>query len=140
MGVSNCIEHSDIKPLMVLQSPYIHTNGQWAARSVIAGFFTAPIEALPEVTVTDVVSLSQAASEETSDKCLFSILPMNAEHTSASTPVSWLEATSSHPSSAASLPSITAGNGCSTGPVFLLRLLLCSCFSSWKRQITRVSM
>ncbi|OJJ99483.1 hypothetical protein ASPACDRAFT_30167 [Aspergillus aculeatus ATCC 16872] len=34
--------------------PYIHTNGQWIARSIISGFFTAPIEALPEVTVTDV--------------------------------------------------------------------------------------
>lgn len=41
----------------MIESPYIHSNGQWAARSVIAGFFTAPIEALPEVTVTDVVSL-----------------------------------------------------------------------------------
>lgn len=37
-------------------SPYIHTNGQWIARSILSGFFTAPIEALPEVTVTDVVS------------------------------------------------------------------------------------
>ncbi|PWY89333.1 MFS general substrate transporter [Aspergillus heteromorphus CBS 117.55] len=35
-------------------SPYIHTNGQWIARSIISGFFTAPIEALPEITVTDV--------------------------------------------------------------------------------------
>ncbi|GAT28924.1 MFS transporter [Aspergillus luchuensis] len=34
--------------------PYIHTNGQWIARSILSGFFTAPIEALPEVTVTDV--------------------------------------------------------------------------------------
>ncbi|PYH77771.1 kinase-like protein [Aspergillus uvarum CBS 121591] len=38
----------------ILTSPYIHTNGQWIARSIISGFFTAPIEALPEVTVTDV--------------------------------------------------------------------------------------
>ncbi|RAL03653.1 putative MFS transporter [Aspergillus ibericus CBS 121593] len=34
--------------------PYIHTNGQWIARSILSGFFLAPIEALPEVTVTDV--------------------------------------------------------------------------------------
>lgn len=67
---------------MMIASPYIHSNGQWAARSVIAGFFTAPIEALPEVTVTDAVRLvyRQAASEEISDKCLFSISPMNADH------------------------------------------------------------
>ncbi|PWY72456.1 MFS transporter [Aspergillus sclerotioniger CBS 115572] len=34
--------------------PYIHTNGQWIARSILSGFFLAPIEALPEVMVTDV--------------------------------------------------------------------------------------
>ncbi|KAJ5413724.1 hypothetical protein N7509_000351 [Penicillium cosmopolitanum] len=34
--------------------PYAHTNGQWIARNVLSGFFTAPIEALPEITVTDV--------------------------------------------------------------------------------------
>lgn len=53
---------------MDLLTPYAHTflfavyrayaksNGQWAARSVILGFFVAPIEALPEISVTDVVS------------------------------------------------------------------------------------
>ncbi|THC93851.1 hypothetical protein EYZ11_006664 [Aspergillus tanneri] len=35
-------------------SPYITNNGQWIGRSILAGFFTAPVEALPEVTVTDV--------------------------------------------------------------------------------------
>ncbi|PYH46621.1 putative serine/threonine protein kinase ENV7 [Aspergillus saccharolyticus JOP 1030-1] len=40
--------------ILVCSYPYIHTNGQWIARSIISGFFTAPIEALPEVTVTDV--------------------------------------------------------------------------------------
>ncbi|PYI06184.1 MFS general substrate transporter [Aspergillus sclerotiicarbonarius CBS 121057] len=39
---------------MLRRSPYIHTNGQWIARSILSGFFLAPIEALPEVTVTDV--------------------------------------------------------------------------------------
>ncbi|KAJ5591806.1 uncharacterized protein N7459_002175 [Penicillium hispanicum] len=34
--------------------PYAKTNGQWIARNVLNGFFTAPIEALPEITVTDV--------------------------------------------------------------------------------------
>ncbi|KAJ5218248.1 uncharacterized protein N7498_000347 [Penicillium cinerascens] len=34
--------------------PYANTNGQWIARNVLSGFFTAPIEALPEITVTDV--------------------------------------------------------------------------------------
>lgn len=33
------------------------SNGEWLARSVIMGFFLAPIEALPEVTVTDVVCI-----------------------------------------------------------------------------------
>ncbi|KAL4872226.1 hypothetical protein BDV12DRAFT_183192 [Aspergillus spectabilis] len=34
--------------------PYIRSNGEWIARSIITGFFLAPIEALPEVSVTDV--------------------------------------------------------------------------------------
>ncbi|KAJ5157628.1 uncharacterized protein N7482_008728 [Penicillium canariense] len=34
--------------------PYASTNGQWIARNIVSGFFTAPIEALPEITVTDV--------------------------------------------------------------------------------------
>ncbi|GLI80511.1 hypothetical protein PoHVEF18_008866 [Penicillium ochrochloron] len=34
--------------------PYANTQGQWIARNVISGFFTAPIEALPEISVTDV--------------------------------------------------------------------------------------
>ncbi|RSM01999.1 hypothetical protein CDV31_011082 [Fusarium ambrosium] len=34
--------------------PYIRTNGQWLGRSILTGFFIAPIEALPEISVTDV--------------------------------------------------------------------------------------
>ncbi|PLN82855.1 MFS general substrate transporter [Aspergillus taichungensis] len=34
--------------------PFVRNNGQWIGRSILAGFFTAPIEALPEVAVTDV--------------------------------------------------------------------------------------
>ncbi|KAL3448953.1 MFS general substrate transporter [Aspergillus insuetus] len=34
--------------------PYVRSNGEWIARSIITGFFLAPIEALPEVSVTDV--------------------------------------------------------------------------------------
>lgn len=48
-------------------SPYIHTNGQWIARSILSGFFTAPIEALPEITVTDVVSLSGSILSDEAD-------------------------------------------------------------------------
>lgn len=36
--------------------PYNKNNGQWIARNIILGFFEAPIEALPETSVTDVVS------------------------------------------------------------------------------------
>ncbi|KAJ5315971.1 hypothetical protein N7476_006278 [Penicillium atrosanguineum] len=39
---------------MTMWGPYAGTNGQWIARNVLSGFFTAPIEALPEITVTDV--------------------------------------------------------------------------------------
>ncbi|KAE8151050.1 major facilitator superfamily domain-containing protein [Aspergillus avenaceus] len=38
----------------MLVIPYITTNGQWIGRSILSGFFTAPVEALPEITVTDV--------------------------------------------------------------------------------------
>ncbi|KAL6239350.1 hypothetical protein BDW75DRAFT_250861 [Aspergillus navahoensis] len=34
--------------------PYVRSNGEWLARSIVTGFFLAPIEALPEVSVTDV--------------------------------------------------------------------------------------
>ena len=37
-------------------SAYVKSNGEWTARCVLMGFFIAPIEALPEITVTDVVS------------------------------------------------------------------------------------
>ena len=49
LGASHVLTSGD-------RSPYIHTNGQWIARSILSGFFLAPIEALPEVMVTDVVS------------------------------------------------------------------------------------
>ncbi|KAJ9296688.1 hypothetical protein DTO271G3_4887 [Paecilomyces variotii] len=39
---------------MTMWGPYAHKNGQWIARNIILGFFEAPIEALPEVSVTDV--------------------------------------------------------------------------------------
>ena len=42
-------------------SPYVKSDGEWLARSVLQGFFTAPIEALPEITVTDVVSALTSA-------------------------------------------------------------------------------
>ncbi|KAI9934478.1 hypothetical protein MW887_000092 [Aspergillus wentii] len=38
----------------LMWGPYVHGNGQWIARSILSGFFTAPIEALPEISVTDV--------------------------------------------------------------------------------------
>ncbi|KAF4339530.1 major facilitator superfamily transporter [Fusarium beomiforme] len=38
----------------LMWSPYVTSNGEWIGRSIICGFFIAPIEALPEVSVTDV--------------------------------------------------------------------------------------
>jgi hypothetical protein len=37
-------------------SAYVKSNGGWIARCILMGFFIAPIEALPEISVTDVVS------------------------------------------------------------------------------------
>ncbi|RDW71682.1 putative MFS-type transporter [Coleophoma crateriformis] len=39
---------------LTMWGPYASTNGQWIAKNVLAGFFAAPIEALPEISVTDV--------------------------------------------------------------------------------------
>ncbi|CAK7202014.1 hypothetical protein SEUCBS139899_004732 [Sporothrix eucalyptigena] len=39
---------------LVMWSPYASSNGQWVAKNVLGGFFAAPIEALPEIAVTDV--------------------------------------------------------------------------------------
>ncbi|CAL5867795.1 uncharacterized protein PFLUO_LOCUS2016 [Penicillium psychrofluorescens] len=39
---------------VTMWGPYAPTNGQWIARNVLQGFFTAPVEALPEISVTDV--------------------------------------------------------------------------------------
>ncbi|ODV96525.1 hypothetical protein PACTADRAFT_64842 [Pachysolen tannophilus NRRL Y-2460] len=36
-----------------LWQPYITTNGQWIASKILAGFFAAPIEALPEISISD---------------------------------------------------------------------------------------
>lgn len=38
---------------MSVWSPYAKGNGPWIARNVIIGFFAAPVEALPETTITD---------------------------------------------------------------------------------------
>lgn len=65
-------------------SPYAKTQGQWIARCVVQGFFTAPIEALPEITVTDVVCLSSFSAAAASHKVAYkndSTLPMNVEST-----------------------------------------------------------
>lgn len=40
------------------ERPYANTKGQWLASRILAGFFTAPAEALPEISVTDVVGLT----------------------------------------------------------------------------------
>ncbi|KAJ4377578.1 hypothetical protein N0V83_000405 [Neocucurbitaria cava] len=35
-------------------SAYVTSNGEWIARCIVMGFFIAPIEALPEISVTDI--------------------------------------------------------------------------------------
>ena len=41
-------------------SSYVRSNGEWIANRILMGFVIAPIEALPEITVTDVVSIKMA--------------------------------------------------------------------------------
>ncbi|KAF1834114.1 MFS transporter-like protein [Decorospora gaudefroyi] len=35
-------------------SAYVKSNGEWIARCIVMGFFVSPVEALPEISVTDV--------------------------------------------------------------------------------------
>lgn len=39
---------------ITLWSPYVKTNGEWIARSVLLGFFGGPYDALPEVSIADI--------------------------------------------------------------------------------------
>jgi len=39
---------------VTMWAPYVTTEGQWYGRSIIAGIFAAPVEALPELSVADV--------------------------------------------------------------------------------------
>ncbi|RMZ16756.1 hypothetical protein D0860_00893 [Hortaea werneckii] len=39
---------------VTMWAPYITTEGQWYGRSILAGFFAAPVEALPELSIADV--------------------------------------------------------------------------------------
>jgi MFS family permease len=40
--------------MLNIYSAYCTSNGEWIARCIVMGFFAAPIEALPEICVTDV--------------------------------------------------------------------------------------
>jgi MFS family permease len=42
--------------------PYAHGNSQWIAKSVLTGFFGAPIEALPETTIADLFFVHERAT------------------------------------------------------------------------------
>ncbi|CAJ2512071.1 Uu.00g076960.m01.CDS01 [Anthostomella pinea] len=42
--------------------PHAHGRGQWIAKSVLTGFFAAPIEALPETTVADLFFAHERAT------------------------------------------------------------------------------
>lgn len=39
-----------------MSSAYVKSDGEWLAKCIIQGFFISPIEALPEISVTDIVS------------------------------------------------------------------------------------
>ncbi|KAK8137461.1 hypothetical protein PG984_002954 [Apiospora sp. TS-2023a] len=42
--------------------PFAHGNGQWIAKSILTGFFGAPIEALPETTIADLFFAHERAT------------------------------------------------------------------------------
>ncbi|CAK7211766.1 hypothetical protein SCUCBS95973_001230 [Sporothrix curviconia] len=43
-------------------SPYIKNNGQWIACNILSGFFNAPVEALPKITVADLYFTHERAT------------------------------------------------------------------------------
>lgn len=47
---------------VTLWSPYAHGTGQWTAKSILTGFFAAPIEALPETSVADLFFTHERAT------------------------------------------------------------------------------
>ncbi|KAK9413966.1 putative Major facilitator superfamily domain-containing protein [Seiridium unicorne] len=47
---------------VTLWSPYAHGSGQWIAKSILTGFFGAPIEALPETTIADLFFTHERAT------------------------------------------------------------------------------
>ncbi len=53
MGVSSRPIYSNL--ILMAGSPYARSDGMWIAKNIVNGFFAAPIEALPEISVTDVV-------------------------------------------------------------------------------------
>jgi hypothetical protein len=44
-------------------SAHVSSNGEWIAKCIIQGFFIAPIEALPEISITDIVGTSTPISQ-----------------------------------------------------------------------------
>lgn len=66
-------------------SAHVSSNEQWIAKCIVQGFFVAPIEALPEVCVTDIVSLFRH-SFALLHSLHASISPINVVLTWASTP------------------------------------------------------
>jgi MFS family permease len=42
------------KRRLTSSSAYVKSDGEWIARSLVTGFFVAPVEALPEISVTDI--------------------------------------------------------------------------------------
>ncbi|KAF2994641.1 hypothetical protein E8E14_002082 [Neopestalotiopsis sp. 37M] len=47
---------------VTIWSPYAHSTGQWIAKSILTGFFAAPIEALPETTIADLFFTHERAT------------------------------------------------------------------------------
>ncbi|KAH6658748.1 major facilitator superfamily domain-containing protein [Truncatella angustata] len=47
---------------VTLWSPYAHGRGQWIAKSILTGFFAAPIEALPETSIADLFFTHERAT------------------------------------------------------------------------------
>lgn len=56
------MRQSSFVVILTVSSAYVKSNGEWIARCIVMGFMIAPIEALPEISVTDIVCVSSMSS------------------------------------------------------------------------------
>lgn len=100
-----------VEDVLMQHSPYVKTNGEWIANRIVTGLMIAPIEALPEIAVTDVVCIYCSPYQTSQVKTAGSSLHTSVAFTWAFMLSPWLVAITLRLSSVASLLSTKDGDG-----------------------------